>query len=465
MRSLQLVGFIALVLLLGIATTPARAASISVDSLLHTNVAGDGDCTLREAVAVANNDTVGHADCGTGSGADTITINVAGTINIAPGAISVSSTITINEGAGDVVLDGGGTSRLLSVATNGDLTVNGLTLQNGFTNSNLLRGGCIGLASSTSLTINGVTLQNCVSTVLPGGAVSGVSDGGDHTVVITNSTFTNNSATDGGGMSMSGTLTVSNSTFTQNTAASGNALGGAILATFSSTSSITDSSFSQNAAHATSGTAQGGAIVVRGESGVTLTISGSTFTSNQARNSTVENQGGAIFMGSSGTLAISGSVFTGNSASDTDGQGGAIYTLAGSTSVTSSRLQSNSASDTGDAYYAVGSGTDSITGSCIVNNGDTAVVDSTGSATTATGNWWGVDWGPLISAAGGGSAVSNGDSISGSGTSLVDVGLTDAGTPSTPPTGNWITVVPSVAGAQCMACADVSSVGHARSCS
>ncbi|MCK6578736.1 MAG: hypothetical protein L6Q98_11580 [Anaerolineae bacterium] len=95
-----------------------------------------------------------------------------------------------------------------------------------------------------------------------------------------------------------------------------------------------------------------------------------------------------------------------------------------------------------------------------------------GGGNIANSNWWGTIWGPRITAAGGGSAVSNGDSISGDGFATsedsiadVHVNLISPGTDSTAPTGYWLTTAPTVAGATCMTCSGVSSSGHARSCS
>ena len=61
--------------------TNVRADSLTVNSLADT-VAIDGNCTLREAIQNANNDAATNADCAAGSGADTITFSVSGTITL-----------------------------------------------------------------------------------------------------------------------------------------------------------------------------------------------------------------------------------------------------------------------------------------------------------------------------------------------------------------------------------------------
>src|ERR687889_164539 len=61
----------------------ARAAGLVVNSTDDTTVAGDDKCTLREAIlnASAGGDTTG-GDCAAGSGDDTITFNINGTIEL-----------------------------------------------------------------------------------------------------------------------------------------------------------------------------------------------------------------------------------------------------------------------------------------------------------------------------------------------------------------------------------------------
>ncbi len=53
----------------------ARAATITVNSTADNLTAGDGNCTLREAIMNANSDsdTTG-GDCSAGNGADTIDV-------------------------------------------------------------------------------------------------------------------------------------------------------------------------------------------------------------------------------------------------------------------------------------------------------------------------------------------------------------------------------------------------------
>ena len=60
----------------------APGATITVNSLADAQ-ANNGQCTLREALLNANsNNQSGSTDCAAGSGADTITFNIAGTISL-----------------------------------------------------------------------------------------------------------------------------------------------------------------------------------------------------------------------------------------------------------------------------------------------------------------------------------------------------------------------------------------------
>jgi hypothetical protein len=447
---------------------PVYSATIIVDTLVDgTSVPG---CSLREAVINANNDAVTHAGCAAGSGADTIILNVTGTYTLTFGEISVTSNITIQEASGvNAVISGNSSSRIFNVSTvSGDLTLNGLTVQDGNSSDS---GGCIrvGFASGGIIRFNNGLLQNC-TTSTSGGAIGSVM--GEHSVYVSNSTLQNNTAAiNGGAISQAGTgnvMSISDSTFTGNRTGTGtgNSLGGAIFYAGSNTASfsITGSTFSSNRAESTTGNGRGGAVYFNATHvDLTGSISGSTFTGNQALNGTTDVAGGGVFKTGVGSLTISSSVFTGNSAP----QGGAIFNNQGNMSITTSRIQTNSAATNGSAYYSQSGGTDSITASCIVNNGDTAVIDTeVANNMTATGNWWGTSWGPRIVGAGGGSAISNGDSISGNGTLTVNVGLISAGgNPAPPPNGNWLSSAPTVAGATCLTCSAASSIGYARACS
>jgi predicted outer membrane repeat protein len=160
--------------------------------------------------------------------------------------------------------------------------------------------------------------------------------------------------TGGGGVNNSGTLTVNNSLFHSNTASSG----GAILNT--GMAIISNTNFNGNSPFFFGHSASCGAIDNRGR----MTITASTFLNNYANNNFTA--GGAICNGR--ILAITGSTFSSNlSLGNNGGYGGAIYTYAGTLTVTNSTFSANSATTSGGAIYSQG-GTVKISNSTFGDN-------------------------------------------------------------------------------------------------
>lgn len=324
------------------------------------------------------------------SGGGTIRFSCSGTITFISQKVITSDVTIVGP---DVVLDGGGSTRLFVVNRGARLVLTALVIQNGH---------------------------------IPwfdfGGAI--FNNGGGVLEVVA-SHFHNNSAQNGGAISNSGTLTVTASTFSGNTAFDGGEhsrsySGGAIKnsgGTFTggATATITASTFSDNSAASNGGAiASSGALTVvastfsgngayfagaiandRG----TATIAASTFTGNSA------NFAGAI--DSSGTLSVTTSTFTGNSATGNSptGNGGAIRT-AGTVIVTASTFSANSAGDAGGAFFNFGtltveastfSGNNASRGGAILNSEEASleVVASTFSGNSASGNWSGGSGGAI----------------------------------------------------------------------
>ena len=148
----------------------ARAATINVDST----------CTLPQAITSANDDSAPTgSSCEAGSGADTI--NLSANVTLSADLPQVTTAITI-EGGG-YTIDGADAHHIFDVWSSGNLTINQVTLINGFAwaRSNA-RGGA----------------------VYVGGA----------TLTISRSRITSSSAFYGGGLAVfnSGTATISNTT-------------------------------------------------------------------------------------------------------------------------------------------------------------------------------------------------------------------------------------------------------------
>ncbi|WP_303235655.1 beta strand repeat-containing protein [Methanosphaera cuniculi] len=146
-------------------------------------------------------------------------------------------------------------------------------------------------------------------------------------------------------------LSIDNSTFENNTATEGGVIraGSPVPTTFAApTLEITNSNFKNNHAYST-----GGAISTYPAD---ITITNTNFTNNKA-----DNWGGAISTGIS-NLTITGSKFTNNSATK---YGGAIYVNSGSPTVGNSSFKQNSANVGGALYNA---GTLTLDTNNFVNN-------------------------------------------------------------------------------------------------
>ncbi len=166
--------------------------------------------------------------------------------------------------------------RLFNVAAGGSLTLNGLTLRNGFADDGTNGGGAI--FSLGTLNVSGVTFsgnQSPSATGTSGGAIS--SDNSSARLTVDRSTFTGNAAQEGGGIFTQSTTSVTNSTFTGNTATT---FGGGGLVSAVGTTNITGDTFSANSGPG------GGAI----DNDATVNITDSTFAGNTAG----ANGGGAL---------------------------------------------------------------------------------------------------------------------------------------------------------------------------
>ena len=224
-------------------------------------------------------------------------------------------------------------------------------------------------------------------------------------VSVTGTTFAANTAQTGGAVSSSGgTLTVENSNFMANNAESTNYGGGAIYNN-SSTVIISDSTFSNNTATGNTGTTGRGGGAICNLSG-TLTITNTTLTSNTATyyggaiysnassctctvtNCTISNNnasdGGAIY-NAVGWFYVMGSTLTNNTATN----GGAINNYGGSLKVTNSTLTNNTATTYGGAVY--NGATSIIQFNRLIRNSNYDIYNNSGTL-NALYNWWGTNF-------------------------------------------------------------------------
>ena len=204
-------------LLLALGQEVAMAATITVTTN-NPNIALDGQCSLIEAIVNANNDAATHADCAAGSGADTIVLpaNANVTLSAVSGRTSgpfgdpiglpeISSRITI-EGNGSTIARQTGSPDFGLIAvkglfpggTEGDLTLNGVTLSGGSWFGGVLNRGTLTIKNSTISGNTGVGVFNN-----PG------------ILTLVNSTIAGN--TRGGLSNYYGDITVHNSTISGNT--------------------------------------------------------------------------------------------------------------------------------------------------------------------------------------------------------------------------------------------------------
>lgn len=245
---------------------PAAGATINVDEVSPgvgaVVVANDTLCSIREAIINANDDAATHADCASGSGADTIGLPANAMFTLPDAAVNdatqgntglphITSAITIQgngstiERSSGLTCDLNGTQaadefRIVRVDS-GSLTLEDTTLTNGCADGADLfapgaRGG--GIYASGNLVLLRSTLTanqaNLGGGLLQGGGTLTIEQStlalnsarwggavfiGAGTVTMRSSTLTGNSAERGGGLyAQLGTRTLEQMTFVNNTA-------------------------------------------------------------------------------------------------------------------------------------------------------------------------------------------------------------------------------------------------------
>jgi predicted outer membrane repeat protein len=285
-----------------VAAGSARAAATYTVNTTADNPASTGecsgapgDCSLRQALdkAVAG---------------DTVAVPASASPYVVTSIVTVPGGVTLQgAGASTTTISGGGVNQILEIDTSPDpgapaTNLRSLTLTDGRNpDPGTDASGTIDGSGSEKLNLDGVVVRNGHSEGGWGGAME---LGGQ--VTITDSRFTNNSATGGGGGGAidffgSTTANISNTVFENNTHA--DASGGAVVLESNGTLSLKSSTFSGNSV--TSGQ-PGGALEFK--SGATAVIENTTFSGNSAPTS-----GGAIHF-PTGILTLVNDTFSGNSA-------------------------------------------------------------------------------------------------------------------------------------------------------
>jgi CSLREA domain-containing protein len=212
---LLLAAMAASVMMVVVLASPARAASLTVDTTADEQSDNDA-CSLREAIINANqDDQSGSADCAAGSGKDTIFFDLGNS----PATITLSSELSTITDPDGLTVDGASANitvrvvsgndgvRVFEVASGAELTLNKLTVSNygtEFKDGGIVNGG--------TLTVNNSTLSH--NRGEQGGAIRN-----EGTATVNNSTISDNVSVDGAGIyNNSGTLEVNNSTISGNSA-------------------------------------------------------------------------------------------------------------------------------------------------------------------------------------------------------------------------------------------------------
>jgi CSLREA domain-containing protein len=315
------------------------------DGICDIDLATSGEqCTLRAAINEAgfnnSNDTIGFSVAGE------ITLITDESLFIFSNNFNSNEGLTINgPGASSLIINGNNLGVVFLDSTQGNTTINNLTITGGAPGQFTGGGGISKLGGTLSLS-NVIISGN--KTNFGGGGIAYA--GG--TLIITNSTITNNESDFGGGISFGGgSLTITNSTISDNDAETS---GGGVGIGSNSTVTITDTIISGNTAE----TFAGGGILLNGPS--TATISDSTISSNTARFS-----GG---IGNGGILNLRSSTVSGNTSNCTEGCAGGVFN-GGTLNVTNSTISGNRVPNGNiNGGGMMSFGTMTITNSTITNN-------------------------------------------------------------------------------------------------
>ncbi len=270
-------------------------AALSNVGLVESANAATVSCSASSLVSA-----ISLANITPGGGTVTLTSGCVYTLTSANNATDGGTGLPVI--SGKVTVQGNGASiarstatgvpafRLFDVASNGNLTLNALTVSNGLANSGVQGGG--GVFSHGTLSVTASTFTGNSSPATTGTSGGAIDSSG--TLKVATSTFSGNSAQEGGGIFNQNSALISNSTFTNNTAL---IYGGGALLNAAGTETLTGDTFVGN-------TGPGGGAI---DNDTVLNISDSTFFNNTGGG----NGGGAVE--NFGTTTLTQSTFSGNS--------------------------------------------------------------------------------------------------------------------------------------------------------
>jgi hypothetical protein len=371
--------------------TPAKALKIPVVTALD-NVTG----SLRLAVSTA-------------SPGDTISFDLALDgipVILAGSEVIIDKPLTIvGNGSANTMISANNLSRIFNISSGVSVVIQDLMLMNGSSSS---LGGAI-LCNSAELTLSNT--------------------------VVTNSTASGATATEGGGgiANLGGNITIIDSEISNNTASGMSGSGGGILNLSDGTLTVTNSTITGNTAMRA-----GGGIEDNSGESTTVTLVDVTLSDNTT--GSAPGNGGGVHITGPGDMDITGGMVTGNTAA---AEGGGLWNGAGLMTVTNVMIDGNTASGNdadqgGGGIYNL-SGTLMVTGGVISNNTADGMSGSGGGILNDAGATLMVE-GTEISAntamrAGGGIEDNSGESTT---VTLVDVTLSDNTTGSAPGNGGGV---------------------------
>jgi len=314
-----------------LAAGSASAATITVNSLADTAVAGDTQCTLREALtnAETNSDTTG-GDCTAGvAGLDTIAFKagLTGTILLTGSELPqiIEDTTVNGPGAAVITISGNNASRIFHVESAANVPINANINNLRLTAGNDASYGGAVFATGENLTLDHVVITGNTSSDIGGGvAFLGYNSA---TLAITNSTISGNTAlANGAGLAIAyahGAVTITNTTISGNASTFG---GGGIWTYYLyAPMTITGATITGNTA------GNGGGILAQ-QLYADLTITNSTLSGNLA-GITSNGHGGALDVSYTyASVYLLHDTFGGPNASDANKagvEGGAINVLMG----------------------------------------------------------------------------------------------------------------------------------------
>ena len=346
----------------------ASAATITpTPGFVADNHTDDANCSLREAVTIANADSsAAEPDCGVNGtlgndtialGAGTYVLDIAGVDGGNPNA---TGDLDANTTLADLTIDGAGaatttidsnlaapTDRVLQHGSSGSLNVTDLTVTGG---NSVQEGG--GILSQAEL-----ALERVVVTFNTTGSVGGGISARGSSLTITDSVVSDNTNTgvDGGGLITDATVTtIDSSVIRGNSGAhSGGPNGGGIQAV-DTTLTITDSLIVDNDVTDTdaAGTVRGGGLAIAGAA-ASATIRGTTISANRALGGSDRTGAGVLVTGTASAILINSTV-SANEALGAGGDAAGMDADGGTVDLIHTTFGPNPVGPGGDSAIAVG---------------------------------------------------------------------------------------------------------------